>query len=154
VLEAELETLLAAQKELPKWLQAEQSVRAACKAWLDGLPAGTKLEPVAVIADGHALPDVRKRIKAANAELTVFLEPLGYFETGDFGQLNVHQNQVEAALAGEIERPDAVSRADGMVAVSLQQVVEELLLSLIVLHDHHGLRHSGIFRDSGVAPFR
>ena len=34
VAEAELHTLLAAQKELPKRLQAEQSVRAACKAWL------------------------------------------------------------------------------------------------------------------------
>ena len=41
VLEAELETLSADQKELQKRLQAEQSVRAACKAWLDGLPAGT-----------------------------------------------------------------------------------------------------------------
>ena len=53
-------------------------------------------------------------------ELTVFLEPLGYFEPGYFRQLNVHQNQVGAALAGEIEGPDAVARADGMVAVSLQ----------------------------------
>ena len=44
------------------------------------------------------------------------LSQIGYFETGDFRQLNVHQNQVGAALAGEIERPDAVARADGMVA--------------------------------------
>jgi hypothetical protein len=71
VLEAELETLLAAQKELPKRLQAEQSVRGACKAWLDGLPAGTQLKPVAVTADEHDLAGVRKRIKAANAELDV-----------------------------------------------------------------------------------
>jgi hypothetical protein len=69
VLEAELETLSADQKELQKRLQAEQSVRAACKAWLDGLPAGTKLEPVAVTADGHELAEVRKRIKAAIAEV-------------------------------------------------------------------------------------
>jgi len=40
-----------------------------CKAWLDRLPAGTKLEPVAVTADGHDLVGVRKRIKTANAEL-------------------------------------------------------------------------------------
>src|SRR5262245_21354472 len=76
-------------------------------------------------------------------KLTVFLEPLGYFETGDFRQLNVHQDQVGAVFAGDIERPDAVARADGMVAVSLQQVVEELHVERIVLHDHHGLRHSG-----------
>jgi hypothetical protein len=30
-----------------------------------------------------------------------------------------------------------------MVAVSLQQVVEELHVELVVLHDHHGLRCSG-----------
>jgi len=41
----------------------------SCKAWLDRLPAGTKLEPVAVTADGHDLVGVRKRIKAAIAEL-------------------------------------------------------------------------------------
>ncbi len=50
-------------------LQAEQSVLSACKAWLDGLPAGTKLEPVAVTADGHELAEIHKRIKAAIAEL-------------------------------------------------------------------------------------
>jgi hypothetical protein len=68
-LEAELERLLADQKVVQKRLQAEQSVRAACKAWLDGLHAGTKLEPVTVSADGHDLAGVRERIKAANAEL-------------------------------------------------------------------------------------
>src|SRR5215472_8439682 len=41
----------------------------ACKTWLDHLPAGTKLEPVAVTADGHDLAGGRGRIKAANAEL-------------------------------------------------------------------------------------
>jgi hypothetical protein len=69
LLQAELETLLAAQKELPKRLQAEQSVLSACKTWLDRLPAGTKLEPVAVTTDGHDLAGVRGRSKAANAEL-------------------------------------------------------------------------------------
>ena len=69
VLEAELERLLADQKVLQKRLQAEQSVRSACKAWLDGLPAGTKLEPVPVAADGNDLAGIRDRIKTANAEL-------------------------------------------------------------------------------------
>ena len=44
-------------------------VLSACKAWLDRLPEDTKLEPVAVTADGHDLAGVRNRIKAANAEL-------------------------------------------------------------------------------------
>src|SRR5262247_1826257 len=74
-------------------------------------------------------------------ELGVLLEPLGHFEPGNFRQLNVHQDQVGTVLAGEIECLDAVARADGMVAISLQQIVEELHVELVVLHDHHGLRH-------------
>jgi hypothetical protein len=69
LLEAELNRLLADQKVLQMRLQAEQSVLSACKAWVDGLPAGTKLEPVPVTADGHDLAGVRRRINAANAEL-------------------------------------------------------------------------------------
>ena len=68
-LEAELERLLADQKGVQQRLQAEQSVLSACKAWLDRLPTGTKLEPVAVTVDGHELAEIRKRIKAAIAEL-------------------------------------------------------------------------------------
>jgi hypothetical protein len=68
-LEAELERLLADQKVVQQRLQAEQLVLSACKAWLDGLPAGTKLEPVAVTTHGHELAEIRKRIKAAIAEL-------------------------------------------------------------------------------------
>jgi hypothetical protein len=68
-LEAELERLLADQKVVQQRLQAEQAVLSACKAWVDRLPAGTKLEPVAVTADGHDLAGVRKHITAANAEL-------------------------------------------------------------------------------------
>ena len=68
-LEAELNRLLADQTVLKKRLQAGQSVLSACKAWVDRLPAGTKLEPVPVSADGHDLAAIRKRINAANAEL-------------------------------------------------------------------------------------
>jgi hypothetical protein len=68
-LEAELERLLADQKVLQKRLQAEQAVLSACKSWLDRMPAGTKLEPVAVTTDGHELAEIRKRIEASNAEL-------------------------------------------------------------------------------------
>ena len=46
-------------------------------------------------------------------ELRVFLEPLGHFETGDFRQLNVHQDQIGTVLTGEIEHLEAVARADG-----------------------------------------
>src|SRR5262249_45977703 len=69
LLEAELERLVADQKMVQQRLQAEQSVLSACKAWLDRLAAGTKLEPVAVATDGHDLTDVRKRIKTTAAEI-------------------------------------------------------------------------------------
>jgi hypothetical protein len=68
-------------------------------------------------------------------ELGVFLEPLGHFETRDFRQLNVHQDQIGMVLAGEIERLEAVARAYGVVALCLQQVVEDLHVKLVVLHD-------------------
>jgi len=68
-LEAELERLLADQKVMQKRLQAEQAVLSACKGWIDRLPAGTKLEPVPVTADGRDLAGVRGRIETANAEL-------------------------------------------------------------------------------------
>ena len=57
------------QKVSRQRLQAEQAVLSACKGWLDRLPAGSKLEPVAVTADGHDLAGVRGRIKAGNAEI-------------------------------------------------------------------------------------
>jgi hypothetical protein len=69
VLTKELNGLLADQKGAQQRLQAEQSVLSACKAWLDRLPADTKLEPVAITPDGHDLAGVRGRIKAANAEI-------------------------------------------------------------------------------------
>jgi len=69
LLEAELARLLADQKLMQQRLQAEQSVLSACKAWLDRLPASTKLEPVAVATDGHDLTDVRKRIKRTAGEI-------------------------------------------------------------------------------------
>ena len=69
VLKEELDRLLTDQKAMQQRLQAEQAVSLACKLWLDRLPAGTQLEPVAVTQDGHDLAGVRGRIKAANAEL-------------------------------------------------------------------------------------
>ncbi len=41
--------------------------------------------------------------------VVVVLEPLGDFEPGDLGQLDVHDDQVGAMLAGKIERLDTVA---------------------------------------------
>ena len=75
-------------------------------------------------------------------ELRIVLQPFGDFEAGDFRKLDVHQHQVGVVLAGEIERLDAVAGADRVVAVRLQQVVEELHVELVVLHDQNRLGHS------------
>src|ERR1700688_4519501 len=74
-------------------------------------------------------------------ELGIVLEPFGHFETGDFRQLDIHQNQIGPVFAREIERLDPIAGADGLVAVRLQEVVEELHIQLVVLHDQDGLRH-------------
>src|SRR5262245_34066986 len=78
-------------------------------------------------------------------EFGVLLEPLGHFEAGDIRQLNVHPDQIGTAVAGEIEHLEAVTRADGAVAVGFQQIVEELHVELIVLHNHYCLRHLSTF---------
>ena len=44
-------------------------------------------------------------------------------------------------LAGEIERLETVAGAHGLVAAGLDQVAKELHVELIVLDDHHLLRH-------------
>src|SRR6476619_1418200 len=82
----------------------------------------------------------------------VFLEPFGHFETGDLRQLNVHQDQVGAVFAGEIGHLEAIGCADGAVAVGFQQVVEELHIELVVLHDHYCLRHLPPFGKSAHEP--
>ena len=45
-------------------------------------------------------------------------------------------------LAGKVHRIDPVAGADGLVAMGLQQIVEELHIELIVLHDQDSLGHS------------
>ena len=58
--------------------------------------------------------------------------------------MDIHQNQIGPVLAREIERLDAVAGADSLVAVRFQEVVEELHIQLVVLHDQDGLRHCPI----------
>src|SRR5450755_1153163 len=74
-------------------------------------------------------------------EIRIVLEPFGHFEAGYFRQLDIHQNQIGPVFARQIERLDAIAGADGLVAMRFQQVVEELHIQLVVLHDQDGLRH-------------
>jgi hypothetical protein len=50
-----LKQLVADKPMLEKKLHVAQTIVSSCKAWLDLLPAGTTLEPVAVKADGRDL---------------------------------------------------------------------------------------------------
>ena len=45
-------------------------------------------------------------------------------------------------LARKIHRVDPVAGADGLIAMRLQKIVEELHIELIVLHDQDSLGHS------------
>src|SRR5260221_5803397 len=74
-------------------------------------------------------------------ELWIIFEPFGHFETRNFGQLDVHQNQIRPVLAGEIERFNAVAGADSLVTMGFKKVVEELHIELVVFHDQDGLWH-------------
>src|SRR6185312_2651358 len=74
-------------------------------------------------------------------EVGVVLEPLGDFEAGYFGKLDVHQDQVRMVLAREIERLDTVARADRAIAMRFQKIMEELHVKLVVFHDEDGLGH-------------
>src|SRR6516164_3730412 len=71
----------------------------------------------------------------------IFLEPFRHFEAGHFGKLNIHQDQVGMMLARKLKRLDPVARGYRAVALRLQQIVEQLHVELIVLHDHHRLGH-------------
>src|SRR5579871_3676500 len=74
-------------------------------------------------------------------QLLVVLQPFGHFQARHFRQLNVHQDQIRPVPACKIERLDAIARADRAIAMGFQQVVEELHIELIVLHDQDGLGH-------------
>src|SRR6185312_15269224 len=69
----------------------------------------------------------------------VFLEPLGDFQTGDFRQLDIHQDQVGVMFARDVERFHPILRLKDVVAVGIQQIVEELHVQLVVLHDQDRL---------------
>ena len=72
-------------------------------------------------------------------QLGILLKPFRHFQPRNLRKLDVHQDQVGLVPAREIERLDAVAGTTVSVAMCLQQIVEELHIELIVLHDHYGL---------------
>jgi hypothetical protein len=86
----------------------------------------------------------RHRHHGYGLQIRVILEPLGDLETGHLGKLDVHDDQIRAVLARKIQRLDTVAGTDGAVAMCFQQIVEELHVKLVVLHDQDSLGHSAL----------
>src|ERR1700693_227613 len=111
-----------------------------------------------------ALPDAllialhgkgRDRDDRNELELRIVFQPLRHLEPGNFRQLNVHEDQIGAMLAGQLQRLDTVAGTPRRIAVRFQQIVKELHIELVVLHDQDGLGHSGPIRlanGNGVSP--
>ena len=74
-------------------------------------------------------------------QVRVVLEPLGDLEPRDFGQLNIHQDQVGPVLARESDRLHAALGLHGLVAMRFEKIVEELHVQLIILDDQNLFLH-------------
>src|SRR4029079_6881415 len=68
-------------------------------------------------------------------QLRIVLDPPRDFEAGDLWKLDIHQNQIRAKLAHEIERFETVAGAGSLVAMCFKQIAKELHIELVVLHD-------------------
>src|SRR5437763_11313775 len=88
----------------------------------------------------------RDRHDRNDLELRIVFQPLRNLEPRNFRQLNVHQDQIGAVPAGQIQRLDPVPGAERLVSVRFQQIVEELHVELVVLHDQDGLGHPASLR--------
>src|SRR5688572_15064375 len=89
-------------------------------------------------------------------EIVVFLDPLGDFQAADFRQLDVHQDQVRLVLTRELQRFHAVLGLQDVVAMRLDQVVEELHVQLVVLDDQDRLlgRAAALFFRRHLLPLK
>src|SRR4029450_6270435 len=68
-------------------------------------------------------------------QLVVFLQPLRDFEPRYLRKLNVHEDQAWALPAGGPPGLPAVSRLERLVAVRVEEIVEELHIELVILDD-------------------
>src|SRR5665213_2013633 len=79
------------------------------------------------------------------AQLVILLDPFGYLEAGDLGQLNVHQDKIGMMQPREPQRLHPVLGLQNVVAVRLEQIVEKLHVEIIVLDDEDPLRYGNLF---------
>ncbi len=74
-------------------------------------------------------------------QFIVFFQPLGYFQAGNFGQLDVHQDKVWLVFAGKVQRLQTIHGLDRAITIRFKEIVEELHVKLVVLNDHDRLGH-------------
>src|SRR5438876_7296382 len=86
----------------------------------------------------------RHRHHGNRLQLRIVLKPFGDLKAGYLGKLDVHDDQIRAVLAREIQRLDTVAGTDSAVTMSFQQIVEELHVELVVLHDQDSLGHPAL----------
>ena len=75
------------------------------------------------------------------AQAVVFLDPFGDFKAGNFRQLDVHKDQVRAIFTGNLKRLDAIARLQRLISMSVQKIMEELHIQLIIFDDQYFFGH-------------
>src|SRR6266478_5027364 len=101
----------------------------------------------AALADALLVPLHRKcrdRNHRDGTQFRIVLDPACHFEAGDLRELDIHQDQIGAHLAHEIERLETVGGTRGLIAVRFQQIAKELHIELVVLHDQDGFCHPSL----------
>src|SRR5207245_1438138 len=77
----------------------------------------------------------RDRDDRDHSQIVIFLDPLGNLETGYFGKLNVHQDQIGAVLTGQHERLESILGLQCTITMCYEKIVEQLHIEVVVLDD-------------------
>src|SRR5260221_94797 len=128
------------------------------RADIDAASAEEALDHFEEVGDGDRLGDIRLAATLAGlflvalhrkrrhrddrdrAQFVVLLDPFGDLQPRDLRQLDIHQNEVGAMQARELQRLHTGLGLQRVVTMRLEQVVEELHMELVVLDDQSGLR--------------
>jgi hypothetical protein len=77
------------------------------------------------------------------AQFLIPLDPLRDLESGDLRQLNIHQNEIGFMQPRQLQRFPSATSLQGLVAMRLQEVIEQFHVQLIVFDDQYALLHRG-----------
>src|SRR5262249_43504236 len=83
----------------------------------------------------------RNRDYGDHPQLLVLLEPFCDLQSGHFGKLNVHEDEIGAMLAGQRDRFAAIPRLQCFVSLRHENIVKQLQIENIVLDDQDFASH-------------